>query len=285
MKYSEQLNKNYIDGRVYAITGAGGGFGRAVALEIVKMGGSVVLNDNSEERLNETMAEIAELGKTDSAIAVLGSCVDIGINKKMVEEAVSRFGKLDCFWANAGIMPYALMEDHEIALERWEACIDITLKGCLHAICASYDQFKAQGHGHFMVTSSIAGNWAASNTGIYSGCKQAVRYLVHSLRVENPGLIKVTVINPTLVASTNLLSTIVNPNSDQIGQMNKETMIAKRKAIAQGTAPELTDMNDPHYAAIDAEDMARSVMYALNQPEGISIGEITVRCTNEDLIS
>ena len=282
--YSEAYTKNYIEGNVYAITGAGGGFGREVALEILKMGGMVVVNDNIEERLNETMQLIQEQGKSDKAEAVLGDVADIEVNKNMVTRAVEKFGKLDCFWANAGIMPHANIADHEKALDAWVACIDTLMKGCLHGICASYDQFKAQGYGHFMVTSSVAGNWSAPVTGVYSGCKRAVRYLTHCLRVENPGLIKTTIINPTGVATTNLFSTMINPVTDNITQINNERMSAKLEKLKSGEAPDLANIDSPQYMTINTEDLGRSIMYALNQPRGVCIGEITVRCTNEDLI-
>ncbi len=285
MNYSAHYTHNYIEGNVYAITGAGSGFGREVALEILKMGGMVVINDYLEGRLNETVKLIEELGKADKAVAVLGNCADIEICNKMVAEAAEKFGKLDCFWANAGIMPHAQMQEHEVALPKWVECIETLMKGCLHGICASYDQFKAQGYGHFMVTSSISGNWSSAGAGVYSSCKRAVRFMAQCLRIENPGLIKVTVINPTGVDSTNLMSTMINPDTgDQIGQLNSQRMMQKIGMLQSGQAPEMMDPNSPKYWTFDTEDMSRSIMYALNQPKGVSIGEITVRYTNEDFI-
>lgn len=285
MKYSAHYTHNYIEGNVYVITGAGSGFGREVALEILKMGGMVVVNDYIQERLDGTVQLAKDLGKEDKIAAVFGDCSDIEICNKLVAVAVEKFGKLDCYWANAGIMPNAMFEFHEQAMPKWVECIDTLMKGCLHGICASYDQFAAQGYGRFMVTSSLAGNWPGATNGVYSACKRAVRYMAHCLRVENSGLIGVTVINPTGVPTTNLFATMVNPEGNTIGQMNVPRMMQKTQMLQSGQDLDLANIDSAKYMTINTEDLSRSIMYALNQPRGISIGEISVRCTNDDLIS
>lgn len=283
--YTDSIADNYIQGNVYAITGGGSGFGQGTAIEIVKMGGKVAIMGRTAEKLQATVDSIKELGLEDSVLAFAGDVSKYEDNVAFVKAAVEKFGKLDAFFANAGIMPNAPLKEHKIALEHWDKCIDINMKGNLYGICASYDQFKAQGYGHFLTTSSIHGNFPTAGAGVYAATKIAVRYMAHSLAVENSGCIKTTVINPPGVMTTGLFSTVVcSGENDGIMGANGPKFMADMQGLMSGQAPELADINNANYTAVNTDDMVRSIMYALNQPKGISISEVTMYSGNNPFI-
>ncbi len=280
--YSENFTTNYIKGNVYIITGAGSGFGRETALEIVKMGGKVVLMSKTAKTLDETVQQIEALGYKDSVAAMAGNVSNYEDNVKLVQLAVEKFGKVDAFFANAGTMPSAAFEDHDIALGPWEKCIDSNFKGVVYAICAVYDQFKAQGYGHMLATSSILGNFPSAGAGVYGATKIAVRYLLDALRAEEAGMIKTTYICPPGV-NTNLASTIVKSSAKTGGiwGYNKPKLGQYAQEMASGEHPEYFDNNDIRYFQVSPEELVWSIMYALNQPRGIDISAITVHSSND----
>jgi NAD(P)-dependent dehydrogenase (short-subunit alcohol dehydrogenase family) len=91
-------------GKVAVVTGATGGIGRAVAIEMASQGAAVVLSDVRAESLECTVRELLEGGLT-----VIGSVADITTpagNQQLVTHALEKFGRIDVFHANAGVAPF-----------------------------------------------------------------------------------------------------------------------------------------------------------------------------------
>jgi len=278
--YSENYKENYIAGNVYAITGGGSGFGKETALEILKMGGKTVILDVREDRLAEVAQEATELGFGENLAYLTGDTSKYEDNLALVKLAVDKFGKMDAFFANAGIMPLAPISLYETALPAWEKCIDINFKGVLYGMVASYAQFEKQGYGHFMVTSSIHGNFPTNGAAVYSATKVAVKFLAQCLRNENPGLVKSTVIAPPGIP-TNLYDTVITPvGTDGIFGSKFADYQEARTLQASGEHPEFGDNESMSYLRISPEEMVWSIMYALNQPRGVSISEVTMHSAN-----
>lgn len=285
--YTDLLKKNYIDGRVFAITGGGSGFGKLTAIEICKMGGKVVISDIVQERLDETYAEVKAMGFGDSLVCVPGNAAVYADVKKIVAAAVDNFGKLDAFVANAGTMPLAGWSAHEKALPAWENCIDINMKGPMYAIAATYDLFIEQGFGHFVVISSVYGNFPVAGANVYGATKVGVRWMANALRVEAQGKIKVSIVSPTGVPGTALAATIADLATGASGAtgQNFETNWAKRKAVGTPEAdPGWTDQNSVKYLMMKPQEMVWGIMFCLNQPYGVDVSDITMRSTGEGYI-
>ena len=141
---SNYIQKNYVEGKVIIITGASSGFGKLTAKRAAEMGGKIVLAARSEEKLKETVAEIKAAGGEASYIVT-------DVAKKddvfaMAKFAVDTYGRIDVLVNNAGTMPLAFFSEHEQALDKWEQCIDISIKGTIFGISAVYDQMIKQGH-------------------------------------------------------------------------------------------------------------------------------------------
>jgi NADP-dependent 3-hydroxy acid dehydrogenase YdfG len=151
---------------------------------------------------------------------------------------------------------------------------------------AVYDQMMAQGRGHLINLSSIYGNHPVVGSAVYGATKAAVNYFSESLRVETRGKIKVTIIKPTGVNTTGLGGTVVNATAG-IGIMgqNAAEALGDYAQMRDGTiAPEKLDAESIAYSQLGPEHIADAIIHAINQPWGVSIGDITVRAAADAYI-
>ena len=278
---SNYIQKNYVEGKVIIITGASSGFGKLTAKRAAEMGGKIVLAARSEEKLKETVAEIKAAGGEASYIVT-----DVA-NKDAVfaraKFAVDTYGRIDVLVNNAGTMPLAFFSEHEQALDKWEQCIDISIKGTIFGISAVYDQMIKQGQGQVINVSSIYANFPVAGAGVYQVAKMGVQYLAESLRSECQGKIKVTTIKPTGFMKTNLSSSVV----DQMAMMPAVAgplEILSNWVEEAPLRPDFHDINSMTYNDPDPQVLADNIIYAINQPWGVSIGDLTVRASGESFV-
>lgn len=278
---SNYIQKNYVEGKVIIITGASSGFGKLTAKRAAEMGGKIVLAARSEENLKETVAEIKAAGGEASYIVT-------DVAKKddvfaMAKFAVDTYGRIDVLVNNAGTMPLAFFSEHEQALDKWEQCIDISIKGTIFGISAVYDQMIKQGQGQVINVSSIYANFPVAGAGVYQVAKMGVQYLAESLRSECQGKIKVTTIKPTGFMKTNLSSSVV----DQMAMMPAVAgplEILSNWVEEAPLRPDFHDINSMTYNDPDPQVLADNIIYAINQPWGVSIGDLTVRASGESFV-
>lgn len=278
---SNYIQKNYVEGKVIIITGASSGFGKLTAKRAAEMGGKIVLAARSEEKLKETVAEIKAAGGEASYIVT-------DVAKKddvfaMAKFAVDTYGRIDVLVNNAGTMPLAFFSEHEQALDKWEQCIDISIKGTIFGISAVYDQMIKQGQGQVINVSSIYANFPVAGAGVYQVAKMGVQYLAESLRSECQGKIKVTTIKPTGFMKTNLSSSVV----DQMAMMPAVAgplEILSNWVEEAPLRPDFHDINSMTYNDPDPQVLADNIIYAINQPWGVSIGDLTVRTSGESFV-
>lgn len=278
---SNYIQKNYVEGKVIIITGASSGFGKLTAKRAAEMGGKIVLAARSEEKLKETVAEIKAAGGEASYIVT-------DVAKKddvfaMAKFAVDTYGRIDVLVNNAGTMPLAFFSEHEQALDKWEQCIDISIKGTIFGISTVYDQMIKQGQGQVINVSSIYANFPVAGAGVYQVAKMGVQYLAESLRSECQGKIKVTTIKPTGFMKTNLSSSVV----DQMAMMPAVAgplEILSNWVEEAPLRPDFHDINSMTYNDPDPQVLADNIIYAINQPWGVSIGDLTVRASGESFV-
>lgn len=172
------------EGRVALITGAGGGIGRAHALEIARRGGKVVVNDlggdvaghgGSASMAEQVVDEIRAAG--GQAVANHDSVATTEGANAMVAQAVEAFGRLDVLISNAGIMRNCWLE--ETSDEDWDALISTHLTGSFKVMRAAWPHMKAQGYGRIVFTSSSAGLFGTPMVGGYGAAKAGVAGLMH----------------------------------------------------------------------------------------------------------
>lgn len=278
---SNYIQKNYVEGKVIIITGASSGFGKLTAKRAAEMGGKIVLAARSEEKLKETVAEIkAAGGETSYIVTDVAKKDDVFA---MAKFAVDTYGRIDVLVNNAGTMPLAFFSEHEQALDKWEQCIDISIKGTIFGISAVYDQMIKQGQGQVINVSSIYANFPVAGAGVYQVAKMGVQYLAESLRSECQGKIKVTTIKPTGFMKTNLSSSVV----DQMAMMPAVAgplEILSNWVEEAPLRPDFHDINSMTYNDPDPQVLADNIIYAINQPWGVSIGDLTVRASGESFV-
>lgn len=272
---------NYVSDKVVIVTGAAGGFGQLVSQKAAALGAHLVCADVNDSELNKTVEGIT--ATNGAAVGLAADVSRLGDMKKLSELAVERYGRIDVMINNAGIMPLGFFSDHDQAAAAWERCIDINIKGVMNGIIAVYDQMMKQGRGHVINLSSIYSNFPVVGAGVYGATKAAVNFLSESLRVESKGKIKVTTVRPTGVPATGLGDGIVNAEAvvGILGQ-NTPAFIQQMEAFQAGDLPsDYTDPDNIEYCMLAPDLLADQIVYAINQPWGVSIGDITVRASGD----
>lgn len=276
--------ESHLADRVVLVTGAGSGFGRAVARRAAGRGARIVVTDRDAAAAVETAAAVRAGG--GAAVAVTADVTEKADLDRAVAIGIAEFGGVDVLVNNAGTMPLAFFADHARALDAWHHCIDVNLKGVVNGIAAVLDHMLERGRGHVVNVASVYGNQGTPGSGVYSATKAAVIALSEALRAESLGRIKVTVVRPTGVAGTNLGSTIVDGGA-VFGLIGGRTAAFLEHAgqWASGTLPpEATDPDDVRYWTLDADDLARQIVAVIDLPWGVNVTDVTVRATGEDYV-
>ncbi len=275
---------DHIAGKSIVITGAGGGFGRLVALKASARGARVTLGDINLAAAEDVAAEIRAAGGQAQAVAT--DVTQLAQVKALVAAALDAYGAVDVMLNNAGIMPLAFIADHDAAYDAWERCIDINIKGVLNGMVAAHDAMIAAGRGHVINVSSIYGNFPVTGAAVYGASKAAVNFLSESLRVESRGKIKVTIVKPTGVPATGLGGTVINQAASVgiLGQNTPEFMDMVGQ-MQEGTFPAARlDPENIDYASLAPEHIADAIIHAIDQPWGVSVGDITIRAAGDHFI-
>jgi NADP-dependent 3-hydroxy acid dehydrogenase YdfG len=225
------------NGPVMVITGASSGIGEATARRAVEFDYRLVLAARSVDRL-EALAH--QLGG-ERALAVRCDVTSWEDQQQLVQTAVERFGSVDVFFANAGFgAKRGFLEE---SVEHWKAMVDTNVLGAALSIRAALAQFRAQGSGHMVLTSSVAGRRTLPGS-LYSATKHAVTAMGWALRAE--------------VADADIKVTLIEPGA-------VDTPFFER-------TPD---------AALEPDDVARAVMFALTQPPHVDVNEIFVRSVHQ----
>ena len=243
-----------IAGKVVVITGASSGLGEVTARHLSAQGASVALGARRVDRLQALANELIGLG--GKALVVSTDVTHVDQVKRLVDAAVSTFGRIDVMINNAGLMPQSLLES--LKIDEWDRMVDVNIKGVLYGIAAALPYMKQQKSGHFINVSSVAGHKVRPGGTVYSATKHAVRVISEGLRQEvKPYNIRTTVISPGAV-DTELPDTITDP----------VIAVAMRKFYDD--------------VAIPADSFARAVLFAMSQPDDVDVNEILFRPTRQE---
>lgn len=275
---------NHITGKSIVITGAGSGFGRLVAEMTAARGARVTCGDIDFAAAQATAGAITAAGGTAQAHAA--DVTDARQVNALVQAGVDAHGGVDVMVNNAGIMPLAFFSDHAAAHGAWNKCIDINIKGVLNGMVAAYEPMMAAGRGQIINISSIYGNFPVIGAAVYGASKAAVNFLSESFRLETRGKIKVTTVKPTGVPATNLGGSVINPQA-VVGILGYNMPAFGEMAEAMGNGsldPIKLDPTEMDYQSLAPEHIAAAVLHAIDQPWGVSIGEITVRAAGDHFI-
>jgi len=226
--------------RVLLITGASSGIGAATARAAAGSYRLVL----AARRLEELEALAAELGGEERALAVRCDVTEWDQVEALAAAALEHFGRIDAVFANAGFG--ATRGFLEESPEHWRSMVLTNVYGAALTIRATLPHLLERGDGHFLITSSVAGRHALPGS-LYSATKWAATAIGESLRAElrqmhdNTG-IKVTLIEPGMV-DTDFFD------------------------------------NRPGKWVLQDADIAKAVIYALEQGPNVDVNEILIRPT------
>jgi NAD(P)-dependent dehydrogenase (short-subunit alcohol dehydrogenase family) len=204
------------DGKVAIVTGAGGGLGKAHALDLAQRGAKVVINDlggavdgtgGNSQAAEAVVAEIKAAGGT--AIANGASVADDAGVAHLVKQTMDAFGRVDILVANAGILrdkSFAKME-----LKDFDAVMAVHLMGTVKPAKALWQIMRDQQYGRIIVTTSSTGLYGNFGQTNYGAAKLSLIGFMNSLKLEGAkDNIKVNAICP--VAGTRMTENLMPPN-------------------------------------------------------------------------
>ncbi len=227
------------DGKVAIVTGAGGGLGRAHALEFARRGASVVVNDlggtvdgsgGSSDAALAVVAEIEAVG--GRAMANGASVTDDNAVAAMVEDVMSRFGRIDILVNNAGILRDKSFV--KMPMEDFEAVLNVHLTGTVKATKAVWPVMREQAFGRVVVTTSSSGLYGNFGQSNYGAAKMGVVGLINTLKLEGQKYnIHCNGVSP--VAYTRMTSDLFPPEAENL--MTPERVTPAVIYLASSDAP------------------------------------------------
>ena len=187
-------------GKVAIITGAGQGIGEAIARLFAREGAKIIVNARTEAKV----ISVAEDITADGGVAC-GVPADIGEStgvEQLIEETQQRFQHIDILVHNAGIFPYALLED--LDEDSWNKVINVNLTSAYRLTKACLPAMKERGAGRVLFTSSVQGNYVAvPGCAHYAASKAGLTGLIKSAALElAPHKITVNGVEPGLVLTS-----------------------------------------------------------------------------------
>jgi 3-hydroxy acid dehydrogenase/malonic semialdehyde reductase len=247
-----------LHGQVALVTGASSGIGRAIAEELVLRGVHVALFARRGDRLEALREHLAaariEGESPGETLAVPGDVRDANDVQRAVQAALDRWGKLDILVANAGFGYRLSVVEGDI--NRWKEMIDTNVYGLLLTLKFGVPPLLERGAGHVIVTSSVAGRVPTPGGAAYCGTKAAATAIADSVRQEvGPKGVRVTAIEPGVVIS----------EFQEVAQYAPEIL----PAMLKGAVP------------LSPIDIARAVIFVLEQPAHVGFNEIVVRPTGQ----
>lgn len=235
--------------KLIVITGASSGIGEAIARRLSASGHPLLLLARRVERL-----EALNLPNT--------ICEKVDVNNKATFEAAiakaeEQYGPADGLVNNAGVMLLGQIETQEA--NEWQRMFDVNVIGLMNGMQAVLAPMKARQSGTIINISSVAGRKTFGNHAAYCGTKFAVHAISENVREE--------------VADSNVRVTTIAPGAVETELLSHTTS----EDIKDG----YDDWKNSMGGALVADDIARTVAFAYEQPQGVCIREIVVAATRQ----
>ncbi len=230
------------DSRTILITGASTGIGAATAKRLHEAGHKLVLSARREEPLRELAAE---LGGGDDVATITCDVTEWEQVEALSAGAIERFGGIDVVFANAGFgASRGFLEESP---EHWRSMVLTNVLGVAHTIRATLPHLLERDSGHYLITSSVAGRRALPGS-LYSATKWAATAIGESLRQE-------------------------------LRQMHDNTSI--KVTLVEPGMVDTPFFDDRPQNALEPDDIAAAVMYAIEQPDRVDVNEILIRPSSQ----
>jgi NADP-dependent 3-hydroxy acid dehydrogenase YdfG len=244
-----------LSGKVALVTGASSGIGSATAVALAGAGAAVAVGARRRDRLDALAGRLRDGGATvlvlDLDVTDEGSCA------AAVRRTREELGGLDVLVNNAGVMLLGTIVGADP--EDWRRMLSTNVLGVLYMTHAAIDGMVEQGSGDIVNLSSVAGRVARKGAGVYNASKWAVNAFSESLRQEVTGRgVRVGLVEPGAV-TTELTDHITQPDAKAASEKMYTSM-----------------------QSLEADDIARAVLYMVTQPPHVAVNEILVRPTDQE---
>nr|WP_255552544.1 SDR family oxidoreductase [Lactobacillus sp. Sy-1] len=243
-----------LSNKVVVIMGASSGIGAATSRQLAKDNATLIIAARRIDRLTEIKNEFPN----QNIHPFEADVTNFNEVKKVIDFAVSEYGRIDVLYNNAGIMPTApLVEGRR---NEWQNMLDINVMGVLNGIAAALPEMVKAKFGHIITTDSVAGHVVAPGSAVYSGTKYAVRAIMDGLRMEQ--------------AENNIKTTIISPGSTGTELFNSINDVDQKKF-----AEDFFEQID----GLQPEQVASAVEFAIGTKSNMSVSEVIVRPTRQSL--
>lgn len=241
--------------RFIMITGATSGIGKAIAYAFAKNGDNLVLTGRRVEKLQEIQADLVE----KYGIEVFYYPMDVTQVEQVTaicERILKEVPQVDVLVNNAGLaLGLEKFQDYDVA--DMVTMLDTNVKGLLYVTRQILPSMVANDHGHVINIGSTAGIYAYAGAAVYAATKSAVKVLSDGIRIDTIDKnIKVTTIQPGIV-ETDFSQVRFHGDKDRAA------------SVYQGID------------ALQAEDIAESVLFVANQPRHVQISDMTIMATKQ----
>lgn len=236
------------------ITGASSGIGEATARLLASKGYNLSLAARSLDKLEELKSQLVGNG-----LKIIVQQTDVTKRdevKELAKSTIEELGSVDVLVNNAGIMPLSFLKNlHE---EEWEQMIDVNIKGVLNGVGAVLPNMMQNKKGHIINISSVAGVKVYPTSSVYCGTKWAVEAITEGIRLE-------------LGKEFNIRTTSIRPGATKSNLASTITDSEVMKWFESWDKFEF----------IEAEDIANAILYAIEQPDNVSVSEVLIRPTDQ----
>ena len=244
-----------IKDKVAIVTGASSGIGYATALALSRAGAKVAAGARRIDRLESLQSEIIKNGGE-----VFIQKLDVTIKSEcdvFADAVMKKWGTIDILVNNAGLQPLSFFKN--LKVEEWDKMIDVNIRGVLYCTAAVITHMANKKSGHIVNISSIAGRIVYPAGSVYCATKHAITAFSEGLRQElsQRSNIRITCIEPGVVA-TELINTVTDKALEKYVERTKEM------------------------EALQAEDIANAIIFAVQAPNHVNVNEILIRPTTQE---
>lgn len=241
--------------KVAIVTGASSGIGYATALALSRAGAKVAAGARRIDRLESLQSEITKNGGE-----IFIQKLDVTIKSEcdaFADAVIKKWGTIDILVNNAGLQPLSFFKN--LKVDEWDKMIDVNIRGVLYCTAAVITHMMNKKSGHIVNISSIAGRIVYPAGSVYCATKHAVTAFSEGLRQEfsQRSNIRITCIEPGLVA-TELTNTITDEALEKYVERTKQM------------------------EALQAEDIADAIVFAVQAPSHVNVNEMLIRPTTQE---
>ena len=237
-------------GKVVLVTGAGGGIGRATALEFTREGATLIVSDINEAAGRETLDLVLDSGARESIFvkADVSSEAEIGA---LFQAIAARYGRLDIAVNNAGFEgAVALVEEQTV--ENYQRVMGTNIFGTFLCLREEGRMMKAQGQGVIVNFASIAAQVGFAGLSVYNASKHAVMGMTKAAALENARTgIRISAVSPGVV----------------------ETAMLQRFFGGSNEAREIMVGGVPIGRTCRPEEIARGVLFLASEDGALMVGQ------------